>query len=148
MRDKENKTENPEKGKRFDRAGLQLIYETLRGIIADVFFILLIAYFVLLLIESVSKGFVSFYLNLNYLLLLAAICGILYALAGGEERGISAGGKLTFVDGSIIAALGILSTLIIWHMTAHAGTVSIFLSIGTGIFIAFMLFVINQPEET
>jgi hypothetical protein len=147
MIDKKNRAENPEKEKRFSREGLHLVYETLRGIIADTFYILLSAYFVLLLIESVSEGFVSFYFNLNYLLLITAVCGILYALAGGEERGISAVGKPTFVDGVVIAALGILSALIIWHKTAYTGTGAVLLSIGAGAFMAFILFAVDQPEE-
>ena len=148
MEDEDFKTDNPEEASKSDRPGWHVIYETMRGTIADIFFVALFFYFTLLCLESVKKGYVSFFFNPNYLLLITAVSGILYALTGGEERGVSAKERITTVDATIMAVLGILGALIIWYKTSGLGTISYFLSIGAGILIVCILFIINQPGET
>ena len=87
-------------------------------LINHIFQTLLITYLTLLLIEQVYPNFVSQYLNLNYLLIIVIIIGILDVFSEHPEKKEKP--KVKWFDYVFITALGILGFAIIRFKTATA----------------------------
>jgi hypothetical protein len=103
---------------------------------------LLVTYLILLLIEQIYPGFVSTYLNLNYLLILVIASGIADVFT--EKKKIKE--KTTKKDYYLIYALGILGTIIIKYKTTELGYLSWIISIIAGILIILLSHLIFEEE--
>lgn len=112
-------------------------------LINHIFQTLLITYLVLLLIEQIYTGFVSVYLNLNYLLVLVIASGILDVFTEKKQTKQ----QTTKKDYYLIYALGILGTIIIKFKTEELGYLSYIISIIAGILIILLSHLILEEEE-
>ena len=104
---------------------------------------LLVTYLILLLLEQIYTGFVSTYLNLNYLLILVIASGILDIFT--EKKEIKQ--KVKRKDYLLIYILGILGFLIIKFKTADLNYLSWIISIIAGILIILLSHLILEEDE-
>ncbi|MBT4630930.1 hypothetical protein HOC06_01785 [Candidatus Woesearchaeota archaeon] len=112
-------------------------------LINHLFQTLLITYLILLLLEQIYTGFVSTYLNLNYLLILVIASGILDIFT--EKKEIKQ--KTKRKDILLIYVLGILGFLIIKFKTADLNYLSWIISIIAGILIILLSHLILEEDE-
>jgi hypothetical protein len=112
-------------------------------LINHLFQTLLVTYLILLLIEQIYTGFVSTYLNLNYLLILVIASGILDVFT--KQKKVKETTKKS--DYYLIYALGILGTIIIKFKTAELGYLSYIISIIAGILIILLSHLILEEED-
>ncbi len=113
-------------------------------IIHHLFQTLLVTYLLLLLIEQVSIGFVSTYLNLNYLLIIVIISGILSVFSEPDKIKHE---KPKLKDYIYIAILSISGFIIIKFKTAELGWLSYAISTVAGILIALLSILILEDDE-
>lgn len=113
-------------------------------LVNHLFQILLVTYLILLLVEQVFSGSISVYLNLNWLLLVVIIAGILDVFS---EHHIIMNKKPTKKDYLFIYALGILGFLIIKYKTFQLGWLSWVISIVAGILIILLSILVLDDEE-
>lgn len=106
------------------------------------FQILLVTYLILLLIEQVWTGVVSTYLNINYLLIIVILVGILDVFS--EHHTVSK--KTTKKDYLFVFALGVIGTIIIKYKTQTLGTLSWIISIIAGILIILLSILVLEDE--
>ena len=105
----------------------------------------LIAYLLLLLTEQIWSGSVSFYLNLNYLLIIVIISGILDVFSK-QKKPLNE--KITKKDYIYISLLGIAGFIIIKFKTMELGWLSWLISIIAGILIILLsLLVLEEDDE-
>ena len=105
---------------------------------------LLVVYLILLLIEQIFSGFVSTYLNLNYLLVGVILAGILDVFS---EHPIYRKQEITWKDYTFIIILGILGFAIIKYKTSSLGWLSWLISIVAGILIILLSILVLQEDE-
>ncbi len=113
------------------------------SLVSHIFQTLLITYLLLLLLEQIWTGFVSTYLNLNYLLILVILSGILDVFAEHEIKQE----KPKKSDYYLVYVLGILGTIIIKYKTAELGYLSWIISIIAGILIILLSLLILEEDE-
>ncbi|MBS3112929.1 hypothetical protein J4418_02530 [Candidatus Woesearchaeota archaeon] len=113
-------------------------------IVNSLFQSLLVTYLILLLIEELQKGFVSIYLNLNYLLILVIIAGILDVFS---EQPKLKKEKATKKDYALIIFLGVLGFAIIKYKTYALGWISWLISAIAGILIILLSFLVLEEDE-
>jgi hypothetical protein len=105
----------------------------------------LVAYLLLLLIEQIWGGSVSFYINLNYLLVFVIITGVLDVFSFHEKQTKK---KVTWKDNIYIILLGIAGFAIIKFKTSQLGWLSWMISIIAGILIILLsLLVLGDDED-
>lgn len=112
-------------------------------IINYLFQALLVTYLVLLLVEQIWAGRVSFYLNLNYLLVAVIIAGVLDVFSEHAEPKKS---RIKWWDYVFISALGILGFWIIKFKTAQLGWLSWLISIIAGILIILLSLLVLEED--
>ncbi len=106
---------------------------------------LLVVYLVLLLLEQLFTAFVSQYINLNYLLLIVIIVGILDVFS---EHPIQASNKKPKPSDYIfILTLGVLGAVIIKFKTSELGILSWLISIIAGILIILLSILVLEDED-
>ena len=113
-------------------------------VINHLFQTLLITYLVLLLVEEIWKGIISNYLNLNYLLIIDIIVGILDVFSEHKEKIIKE--KATKKDYFFVFALGIIGFVIIKLKTVDLGWLSWVISIIAGILIILLSLLILEED--
>ena len=113
-------------------------------IVNHFFQVLLVTYLALLLLEQVFPGVVSIYLNLNWLLIVVIIAGVLDVFS---ELEISENKKPGRKDYLFIMALGILGFLIIKYKTQELGWLSWIISIIAGILIILLSILVLEDEN-
>lgn len=114
------------------------------SILNHIFQILLITYLVLLLVEQIWTGVVSLYLNLNYLLIVVIIVGIIDVFS--EHFPVNKK-ETTYKDYIFIIILGILGFLIIKYKTMQLGWLSWLISIIAGILIILLSILVLEEED-
>jgi len=112
-------------------------------IVNHLFQTLLVTYLLLLLIEQIWSGFVSTYLNLNYLLVLTILVGILDVFSEHKKKEE----KATKKDKILIYVLGILGFVIIKYKTTELGYLSWIISIIAGILIILLSLLVLEDQE-
>jgi hypothetical protein len=112
-------------------------------LINHLFQTLLVTYLILLLLEQIFPGFVSTYLNINYLLVLTIAAGILDVFS--EHEVIKQ--RIKRKDILFIYVLGILGTIIIKYKTIDLGYLSWIISIIAGILIILLSHLILEEDE-
>lgn len=111
----------------------------------------LVAYLILLLIETIKEGFVSFFFNLNILLGIVLISGLIMAITYQKELE-----KLTKTKKikqrkwwdilySIMLALG--GALVVLYKTQDFGIVSIIVSVISAFIIVLLSFLVLLDKE-
>ena len=105
---------------------------------------LLVTYLVLLLIEQIWAGFVSVYMNLNYLLGIVIILGILDVFSEQPKKKKE---KVKWYDYLFISILGILGFVIIKFKTGDLGWLSWMISIIAGILIILLSLLVLEEDE-
>ena len=105
---------------------------------------LLVSYLILLLIEQIWKSSVSSYFNLNYLLIIVIIAGILDVFS---EHSPIKYQKPNWKDYSLISILGILGFAIIKFKTGQLGWLSWLISIIAGILIVLLSILVLEEDE-
>jgi len=113
-------------------------------LVNHIFETLLVTYLVLLLVEQIWTGTVSNYLNLNYLLIIVILAGILSVFS---EHSFIQNKKPTWKDYLFIAVLGIAGFLIILFKTQQLGWLSWLISIIAGILIILLSLLILDEDE-
>lgn len=113
-------------------------------IINNFFQTILITYLVLLLLEQIWIGLVSTYLNLNYLLIIVILAGILDVFS---EHKTPEKQNITKKDYIFIIALGILGFAIIKFKTSQLGLLSWLISIIAGILIILLSILVLEEDE-
>lgn len=114
------------------------------SLINHLFQTLLVTYLILLMLEQIWTGLVSVYLNLNYLLIVVIIVGVLDVLS--EQSQIKKE-KVKKRDYVFILILGILGFIIIKYKTAALGWLSWLISIIAGILIILLSILVLEEED-
>ncbi len=113
-------------------------------LVSHLFQNLLIVYLILLLLEQVVSGFVSQYLNLNYLLIIVIVVGVLDVFS---EHPIQVQQKPKTKDYIFIFILGVLGFAIIKFKTSALGWLSWLISIIAGILIILLSILVLEEDE-
>jgi len=127
-----------------------LIKGSAAGLINYIFQTLLITYLILLLLEQIWSGFVSVYLNLNYLLIAVIIVGILDVFSQNPPVETYEKNKKTkLIDYIFIFALGILGFAIILFKTKDTLDLwlSILISVIAGILIILLSILVISEDD-
>lgn len=115
------------------------------SLVNHIFQTLLVTYLILLLAEQIWTGIVSIYLNLNYLLVIVIIAGVLDVFSEHRARKQE---KIKKRDYLFIILLGIAGFVIIKFKTQQLGWLSWLISIIAGILIILLsLLVLEEDEE-
>ncbi len=114
------------------------------SLVNHIFQILLVTYLILLLIEQIWPGVVSVYLNLNYLLVIVIISGILDVFS---EHPIRAKEIIKKRDYFFIIVLGIVGFAIIKYKTSALDWLSWVISIIAGILIILLSLLVLEEED-
>lgn len=109
-----------------------------------IFPVALIAYLVFFLIDDLLPGLISWHLNLNIILAICAISGVLSIFAKEE---IKEKPTITKRDYAFIAVLAILGTVLIWWKIKELGWLSWVISIISGVLIVIISVLLLREEE-
>jgi len=124
---------------------LKIENKTAAEIINTAFQSLLVLYLILLLAEQIWPNSVSWYLNLNYLLIIVIIAGILSIFTEQKKPKKE---KITKKDYIYISILSIAGFIIIFIKTQELGWLSYAISIIAGILIFLLSYlVLNEDED-
>lgn len=115
-------------------------------LINHLFQYILILYLILLLLEQIFTGFVTQYLNLNYLLIVVIVVGI-FDVFSEHPTNTHNNKKPTQFDYIFIFVLGILGFAIIKFKTLELGMLSWLISIIAGVLIILLSILILQEDD-
>jgi hypothetical protein len=115
----------------------------MKEILTNIFQSLLVTYLLLLLIEEIIPGFVSNYLNLNYLLIIVIGLGIAEVFYGKQQKPK----PTTKKDIYLTYTLGLLGFVILKYKTADLQVLSWIISIIGGILIILLGLLILEDEK-
>lgn len=115
----------------------------------ELFSTLLVTYLMLLLIENIWETSVSAHLNLNDLLIVTILSGVIAVLTTREEDmpDPEAVGT-TITDYLFILLAGLAGTIIIWYKTQDIGNISYIISIISGILIVILSLIVLEDDDT
>lgn len=113
-------------------------------IVNQLFQVLLVTYLVLLLVEELWQGTVSNYLNINYLLVVVIILGILDIFSENTKKENK---PITKKDYLFVIVLSIAGFLIIKFKTSALGWLSWLISIIAGVLIALLSVLVLEDKE-
>ncbi len=114
------------------------------SLVNHIFQILLVTYLILLLAEQIWAGLVSVYLNLNWLLVMVIIAGVLDVFS---EQLPKKKEEVKKADYLFIISLGILGFAIIKYKTSELGWLSWMISIIAGILIILLSLLVLEEDE-
>lgn len=116
-------------------------------IVGELFQVSLLMYLVLVLAETVKGGFVSSYFNLNYLLGVVLISGVLMVLTSDWYKGLKSEKKeITEKDVYYIFTVSIGAMVIVYYKTQELGKISIAITAISGLII-FLLSLLIFSED-
>jgi hypothetical protein len=115
----------------------------------ELFSTLLVTYLILLLIENIWETSVSAHLNLNYMLIITILSGVITALTTKEEDVPEPESvKTTTTEYLFILLAGLAGAVIIWYKTQEIGKISYIISILSGILIVMLSIIVMEEDET
>jgi len=114
------------------------------SIVNHTFQTLLITYLILLLVEQIWNNVVSFYINLNYLLIIVIIFGVLDVFS--ENRKVEKK-NVTKKDYIFIFSLGIIGFFILKYKTNELGWLSWIISSVAGILIILLSILVLEEDD-
>ena len=121
------------------RWGLELVQE--------LFLVLLITFLLLILAETIFEGSVSYYINLNYLLVILIVVGIAAVLTAPSKAEGVKGEHLTPKSMLMIICASIGGVVIIWYKTQEIGWLSYIISAVSGGLIVLLSTLIWRGDE-
>jgi len=116
-------------------------------LVQTLFVVLLTTYLLLILLETVFEGSVSYHMNLNHLLIVVIVVGVAAVLAGpktvgrGKEEGLTARTVL------MIICAGVGGATIVWYKTKEIGWLSFVISLVSGGLIVLLSMLIWRGDE-
>ena len=113
----------------------------------ELFSTLLITYLLLLLAETIREGTVSAFMDMNYLLIIVIVTGVISVLTQKEEEKPEKV-KLTGKDYIYIVILGVIGAAIVWYKIQDIGKLSYLISIIAGVLIILLSTLLFDEEET
>ncbi len=119
--------------------------ESIKELINYVFQVLLVTYLLLLLLEELRNGFVTKFLNLNYVLILVIILGVLTVIFPYEKKHLKR--KIIPLDYFFIAFLGIIGGGIIFYKTKELKWLSYVISVIGGLLIVLLSILVLEEDE-
>ena len=112
----------------------------------EFFSVILVTYLLLLLLEEIKEGFVSNFLNLNIILGITLISGIITVFGGeGKKKEIKHFEKKDYMW---IFALGVVGAALIFYKTRNLGTLSYLISAISGILIVLLSVLILEEDSS
>jgi hypothetical protein len=117
------------------------------GIIAEqLFHISLVTYLMLLLAETIKEDFVDYFFNLNILLVVVAISGVMMSFFNTEKEQRSVINKS--IPWKFIFAVSFGGMLLVYYKTETLGGLSLLIALVTGVIIFLMSYVVYTDAET
>ena len=129
----------------------QLIWKTVKELIAEIFKISLLSYLIFYLIEDFFPGFVSGFFGINILLGMVGGSGVFTVVSQKEEskegEGKEVKNKIRARDIVFIVILSIIAGGLIYIKTKDLGKLGLVISIISGIIILLMSILLLTEEE-
>lgn len=126
----------------------QRIWQFIQEIIKELFKVSLISYFTFYLINDLAPGFVSRYFNLNIILVIVVISGIVTILGGKEEEVKKEKQRTQIYDYVLILIAGLITTILIFIGIKDMGKMAYLVSIvAGGIVIIVSILLFNEPTK-
>jgi len=116
-------------------------------LVQTLFAVLLTTYLLLILLETISEGSVSSHINLNYLLIVVIVAGIVAVLTGPKTVEKRRKERLTLRTIFTIACVGIGGAAIVWYKTKEIGWLSYVVSFVSGTLIVLLSVLIWREDE-
>ncbi len=123
------------------------VFLILSKISSELFNSLLITFLLLLLIENIWENSVSEHINLNYLMLIVLIFGIISIYSSSAAGNMNTGGRATRKEYFIIVCIGIAGMMIIWSKIKYMGFISYPISIISGILIVLLSILMLEEND-
>ena len=112
----------------------------------EFFTVILVTYLLLLLLEEIKEGFVSNFLNLNIILGITLISGIITVFGGeSKKKEIEHFEKKDYMW---VFALGVVGAALIFYKTRNLGTLSYLISAISGILIILLSVLILEDNSS
>lgn len=134
----------------FEQKRNSIIYLA-KEIIREIFKVSLVSYLLLYLIDNYQIGFVSDYFNINILLTIALITGVITIIFKEETLDDNLQKSLTKMDYLFIIIIGIISSLLVYFNIKEIGKLAYLISAVTGviiILISILLLKDSSADET
>ena len=117
----------------------RVLIELLRDVTQDVFSVSISLLLIFVLLETIKEGFISYFFNINNLIAIVVVSGVITVLAGEEKAEEEPQGqKLALKQSAIVLGLGVLGTVLVWYQTARAGELAYLLAITSGVLIVLL----------
>ena len=118
-----------------------------QAVIKEIFKISLISYLLLYLMENFKAGFISDYFNLNIILIITIISGIL-SVSGEKEVAEKEIERIKVKDYVFITILGAIAALLIYYGIKDIGKLAYLISAVSGVIIILIsILLISEPEN-
>jgi hypothetical protein len=117
----------------------------------EIFQISLVTYLILLILETIRTGIITHFININYIIPVIILSGIMMTLWDKEEYHLQKKKRLGELDIYYIAALSLGAGLLVWYKTSDLGWISIAISICTTlitILLALLIFLEDNSDKT
>ncbi|MFC1687638.1 hypothetical protein ACFL0L_03595 [Patescibacteria group bacterium] len=125
----------------------QRIWQFTRQIIKELFKVSLVSYFLLYLINDLAPGFVSRYFNLNIVLVIIVVSGII-SIFGGEEEVKKEKKHIRMLDYIFILIAGLITAILIFVGIKDMGKLAYLVSIvAGGIVIIISILLFHEPTK-
>ena len=111
----------------------------------EIFQYSLITYLILQIAEIINQGFVSNFFNINILLILILVCGIIMVITNDENNISSQPQKITSTDIQNIVLMSFGGAFLVYVKTQNLGKISILISFITAIII-FLISILSFTE--
>lgn len=124
------------------RLKIKQMFRFLQDTLEDLFLASLIVYLIFMLLETLKKGFVSFFVNIGVIEVIVLISGALALLSRkGPERTSEVTNVITITktDLRIVIILAIINAAIIFKVALSLGGISYFVSATAGLAIAIAI---------
>lgn len=109
----------------------------------------LLTYLLLLLTEALSEGFVSLFFNLNILLVVILLCGIISLVTYDKNLALPHKKKINYAKSAEYSIfLGISGALLVFYKTSDLGPVSLAVAIITAVIISILSFLLLTDKFT
>jgi hypothetical protein len=123
------------------------LLKCLSELVQTLFVVLLTTYLLLILLETIFEGSVSSHINLNHLLIIVIVVGIVAVLTGPKTVEKRRKERLTLRNIFMIACVGIGGAAIVWYKTKEIGWLSYVVSFVSGTLIVLLSVLSWQEDE-